>query len=76
MKLFYNIKVKKCLKKIEPEVDNELIKKNLLSIVDGKKNYKMGSIHAKWQLQKELMKKYFNIDWKSPQDKNSNIIYD
>lgn len=64
------------LKKIEPEVDNELIKMNLLTIVDCKKNYKMGSIHVKWRLQKELMKKYFNIDWKSPQDKNPDIIYD
>ena len=69
MSIFKSIKIKKYLKKIEPDVDKELIKMGLLTIVNGKKNYKMGTCHVKWQIQKKLMKERFNIDWKSPQEK-------
>lgn len=76
MSIFKSIKIKNCLKKIDPEVDKELMKMGLLTIVDGKKNYKMGTCNIKWEIQKKLMKERFNIDWKSPQDENPNITFD
>ena len=74
--MFKSIKIKKCLKKIEPDVDKKLMELGLLKVVNGKKEYVFGSVNTKWQIQKELMKERFNIDWQSPQDKNSNINFD
>lgn len=76
MSMFKSIKIKKCLKKIEPDVDKKLMELGLLKVVNGKKEYVFGSVNTKWQIQKELMKERFNIDWQSPQDKNSNINFD
>lgn len=55
MSIFKEIKINRYLKKIEPKVDKELMEMGLLTIVDGKKNYKMGTCNIKWQIQKELM---------------------
>ena len=76
MNIFKKIKINKCLKKIEPDVDKRLIELGLLKVVNGKKEYAFGSVNTKWQIQKELMKERFNIDWQSPQDKNPNINFD
>ena len=76
MSIFKSIKIKKCLKKIEPDVDKRLMELGLLKIINGKKEYAFGSVNTKWQIQKELMIERFNIDWQSPQDKNPNINFD
>lgn len=77
MNLFGKFKEKKLLKIIESDVDKELIQMNLLTIDEtGKKDYKMGSINIKWEIQKRILKEKYNYDWKSPQDKNPNINYD
>lgn len=76
MNIFKKLKIKKCLKQIEPDVDKRLIELGLLKIVNGKKEYAFGSVNTKWQIQKELLKEGFNIDWQTPQDKNSNINFD
>lgn len=65
MSMFKSIKIKKCLKKIEPDVDKKLMELGLLKVVNGKKEYAFGSVNTKWQIQKELMKERFNIDWQS-----------
>jgi hypothetical protein len=75
--MFKKLKEKIMLKKIEPEVDNELIKMNLLTIDEkGIKDYKMGSINVKWDIQKKLLKEKFNYNWKSTQEKKPNINFD
>lgn len=76
MNFIKKMKEKKYLKQIEPEVDKELIDMELLKIENGKKNYALGSVNVKWEIQKRLMKEGFNIDWQSPQDKNPNINFD
>ena len=76
MSFIKQMKEKKYLKQIEPEVDKELIDMGLLKIENGKKNYAFGSVNVKWEIQKRLMKERFNIDWQSPQDKNPNINFD
>lgn len=76
MNFIKKMKEKKYLKQIEPEVDKELIDMELLKIENGKKNYVLGSVNVKWEIQKRLMKERFNIDWQSPQDKNPNINFD
>ena len=70
------LKIKKYLKQIEPDVDKRLMELGLLKVINGKKEYAFGSVNTKWQIQKELMKERFNIDWQSPQDKNPNINFD
>lgn len=77
MNILKKYKEKRMLKKIESEVENELMKMDLV-IVDenGKKHYKMGTINIKWAIQKRLLKEKFNYNWESPQDKNPNITYD
>ena len=76
MSFIKNLKIKKCLKQIDPDVDKRLIELGLLKVVNGKKEYAFGSVNSKWQIQKELMKERFNIDGQSPQDKNPNINFD
>lgn len=76
MSIFKSIKIKNCLKMIEPDVDIRLMELGLLKVINGKKEYAFGSVNTKWQIQKELMKERFNIDWQSPQAKNPNINFD
>lgn len=76
MNIFKNMKINKLLKELEPDVDKELISMNLLTIDNGKKNYALGSTNIKWKIQKRLLKERYNIDWNSPQDKNSNTNFD
>ena len=76
MKLLQRFKVKKYLKEIEPDVDNELMEMGLLKIENGKKDYALGSVNVKWDIQKKILKDKYNIDWKTPKDKNPNINFD
>lgn len=76
MKFLQRFKVKKYLKEIEPDVDKELIEIGLLKIENGKKDYALGSVNVKWDIQKKILKDKYNIDWKSPKDKNPNINFD
>ncbi len=36
----------------------------------------IGSCHDRWRRKKELLKKLYNIDWKSPAELNPHIIFD
>ena len=76
MKFLQRFKVKKYLKEIEPDVDKELMEMGLLKIENGKKDYALGSVNVKWDIQKKILKDKYNIDWKSPKDKNPNINFD
>lgn len=76
MKFLQRFKVKKYLKEIEPDVDKELMEMGLLKIENGKKDYALGSVNIKWDIQKKILKDKYNIDWKSPKDKNPNINFD
>ena len=76
MKFLQGFKVKKYLKEIEPDVDKELMEMGLLKIENGKKDYALGSVNVKWDIQKKILKDKYNIDWKSPKDKNPNVNFD
>lgn len=76
MKFLQGFKVKKYLKEIEPDVDKELMEMGLLKIENGKKDYALGSANVKWDIQKKILKDKYNIDWKTPKDKNPNINFD
>ena len=76
MKFLQKYRINKYLKEIEPEVDKKLTEMGLLKIENGGKDYALGSCNVKWEIQKELLKEKYNIDWKSPKDKNPNINFD
>lgn len=76
MSIISKINEKKYLKQIEPLVEQRLIELGLLKVENGKKELAFGAINTKWEIQKELMKEKYNIDWKSPQDKNPNTLFD
>ena len=64
------------LKEIENEVDKEMIERGLLTIKDGRKIPAFGSIHVRWEIEKKLLKEKYNYDWKTPAEKNPDIMYD
>lgn len=76
MGLIKSWKIKKALKEIQPEVEKELMNLGLLKVENEKKIYAMGSTNIKWKIQKRILKERYNLDWKSPQDKNPNINFD
>ena len=76
MNFLQKFRVNKYLKEIESDVDRELMGMGLLKIENGKKDYALGSVNVKWDIQKKLLKDRYNIDWKSPKDKNPNINFD
>lgn len=76
MSIFEKIKINKYLKKIESDVDKELIDMDLLKMENGEKKYALGSANVKWDIQKKLLKERYNIDWQNPKDKNPNINFD
>lgn len=76
MSFLQKFRVNKYLKEIEPDVDKKLMEMGLLKIENGKKEYAFGSVNVKWDIQKKLLKDRYNIDWKSPKDKNPNINFD
>lgn len=76
MGFLQRFRVNKYLKEIEHDVDKELMKMGLLKIENGKKDYALVSVNVKWDIQKKLLKDRYNIDWKSPKDKNPNINFD
>lgn len=76
MGIFKSIKVKKALKEIEKDVDAELIKRGLLKIENGNKNYALGCCNVQWKIQKQLLKERYNIDWKTPQEEHPDWNFD
>ena len=52
MSIYKSIKIKNCLKMIEPDVDKRLMELGLLKVINGKKEYAFGSVNTKWQIQK------------------------
>ncbi len=77
MKLLKKLKekrIERLLKKIEPEVDKQLIELGLLKIENNEKVYAFGSIHTVRTIQKHILKEKYNIDWEIPQ--NNHITVD
>lgn len=35
-----------------------------------------GLCHSKWALKKKMLKKWYNIDWKTPQEMNPDVRFD
>ncbi len=60
------------------QIEKELNKKIELELeLKGYKNKQaLGFCHIYWELKKEILKTDYNIDWKSPQDLNPEIIFD
>lgn len=64
------------LNEIEEEVDQEMIKRGLLTIKDGRKIPAFGSINVRWDIEKKLLKERYNYDWKTPAEKNPETKFD
>lgn len=62
-------KIEQYLDELESEIDEELVKSNLIVVRNGKKYSLSGCCYVKWGLQKKLLKERYNIDWESPIDK-------
>ena len=60
-------------KKIEKEL-NEKIELFLNTQHISKET--LGYCHAYWEVKKMLLKKYYNIDWKTPEELNPEVIFD
>jgi hypothetical protein len=67
---------RKMLKAIEDEVDQEMIKRGLLTISEGEKYRAFGSCHTRWAIEKQLLKERYNYNWKTPAEKNPGIMFD
>ena len=39
-------------------------------------NTGLGSCHRYWNIKKEILRRDYNIDWKSPAELNEHIIFD
>lgn len=48
----------------------------LLKNIKAKKAFDLGFCHAKWAIQKRLLKERYNIDWKTPAEKHPEINFD
>ena len=67
----------KYLKEIKDEVDQEMIKRGLLTIDEnGKELPVFGSCNIRWSIEKEILKERYNIDWQTPAERNPFIKYD
>lgn len=66
----------KYIKEMEAEVDQEMINRGLLHIENGEKVPVFGSCNTRWEIEKRLLKERYNIDWKTPAEKNPFIKYD
>ena len=60
------------------QIEEELNKKIELELeLKGYTNKQaLGFCHIYWELKKEILKTDYNIDWKSPQELNPEIIFD
>lgn len=76
MSILKEMKIRKFLKEIEPEVDKKLIDMGLLKIENGKKDYALGSVNIKMEIEKRLLKEKYNIDYQTYKDKHPNINID
>jgi hypothetical protein len=75
--MFKKLKEKKYLKEIAPLVEKESREADLYYIApNGKEQLKAGSASIIWKIQKRLLKEKYNYNWKSPQDKNPNTLFD
>lgn len=69
--------VDKYLNEIKDEVDQEMIKRDLMYIDDnGSKVSKFGSATTRWEIEKRILKERYNINWQSPADKNPGMKFD
>ena len=68
--------VQKYLEEICDEVNQKMIKLGLVKEVDGKLIPLFGSCHTRWKIEKEILKKRYNIDYQTPSEKNPFIYYD
>ena len=68
----------KRLKSLEPQVYKAMAKRGIIELDENgePKEWKMGNIHAYWSELKKLMKKEYDVDWKSPADRNPHTRYD
>ena len=68
----------KRLKSLEPQVYKAMAKRRIIELNENgePKEWKMGNIHAYWSELKKLMKKEYDVDWKSPADRNPHTRYD
>lgn len=66
----------KYIKEMEEEVDQEMIKRGLLHVENGEKVPVFGSCNTRWEIEKRLLKERYDIDWKTPAEKNPFIKYD
>ena len=62
----------KRLKSLESQVYKAMAKRGIIELDENgePKEWKMGNIHAYWSELKKLMKKEYDVDWKSPADRN------
>lgn len=60
------------------QIEEELNKKIELELeLKGYTNKQaLGFCHIYWELKKEILKTDYNIDWKSPQELNPEIMFD
>lgn len=61
-------------KKIQEELNKKIKIKLQLSGYDDQN--KVGFCHKYWETKKQILKNDYNIDWKSPQELNLEIIFD
>ena len=59
-------------KKIKDELEKKI---NMKIEIDGYKKG-IGYCHIYWEYKKEILKKDYGIEWKSPAELNPNIIFD
>lgn len=70
---------------LEPKIAKELCKrlkiehKNQIRTIDDVQKafgFYLGFCHAVWNTQKMVLKRDYNIDWKTPAELNPDVIYD
>ena len=66
----------KYLEEIKDEVDNKMIELGLMREINGEKIPLLGSCHTRWKIEKEILKDRYNINWKTPSERNPFIRYD
>ena len=71
---FDEIENKEEYKQIEEELHKKIKNKLELNGYDNEKE--LGFCHIYWGFKKEILKTDYNIDWKSPQELNPEIIFD
>ena len=69
--------VEKYRKEMKDEIDQEMIKRGLLTIDEnGKEIPAFGSCHIRWNIEKKILKERYNIDWQTPDEEEPYAKYD